>query len=245
MKAIIIDDEENNRITLKNFISRYTPDVEIIGEAESVVQGNELLGQSGPDLVFLDIQLKDGTGFDLLKKLSHRNFHLIFVTAFDQYAITAFRYSAIDYILKPVDPDHLIEAVNKCSSLTRHTSSEKINVLLDNADTLSKIAIPTQQGIEFISTDSIIRCQSDSNYTIIHMLNNRRLMASKTLKEFEELLSPAGFYRIHKSHLVNLKHIERYVQRDNGYIEMCDKSEIDISRRKKDEFLKIMTRKSV
>lgn len=241
IRAIIIDDEKAGRETLKSFIAKYCEGIEIIAEGDSVKSGIIAINQYFPDLVFLDIQMQDGTGFDLLEMLPSINFKLIFVTSFDQFAIRAFKYSAIDYILKPVDPDLLTNAVKRI--LDKNVISEidkKLDVLLSNKKEIKKIALPSSNGIRFIKIDEIVRCESDNNYTTFYLNNKEKILVSKTLKEYDTLLSDTHFYRVHKSHLVNINYISKYVSEDGGYIILEDKSQIEVSRRKKDGLLEIM-----
>ena len=241
IRTLIIDDETNSRMTSKGFLAKYCPVVEVIGEADGVKSGQEAIKQLKPDLVFLDIQMQDGTGFDLLELIPSIHFKLIFVTSFDQYAIRAFKYSAVDYILKPVDPDQLVAAVSRLNSTGVISSIDnKLNILISNLRNIEKIAIPTNEGMRFVKIDDIIRCESDSCYTTIFMKNKEKIMVSKTLKEYELLLSDMNFFRVHKSHLVNLKYVEKYIQGEGGYLVMEDKSHIEVSRRKKDDLLALL-----
>jgi two-component system LytT family response regulator len=176
-----------------------------------------------------------------LEKLPKRNFKLIFVTSFDHYAIKAFKFSAVDYILKPVDPDQLIAAVEKVKAMApAETVESKIDVLISNITSLEKIALPASDGIRFIKISEIIRCESDNNYTLFYLTTKEKILVSKTLKDFELLLSGSKFYRVHKSHLVNLKFIAKYIPGEGGYLILEDGSHVDVSRRKKEGLLKIL-----
>lgn len=241
IRALIIDDEKNSRETLKSFISKYCEGVDIIAEGESVKSGMKAILEHSPDLVFLDIQMQDGTGFDLLEMLPKINFKLIFVTSFDQFAIKAFKYSAIDYILKPVDPDQLTAAIKRI--LDKNVISEidkKLDVLLSNKKEIKKIALPSSDGIRFVNVQDIIRCESDNNYTLFFLNNKERILVSRTLKEYETLLSEINFYRVHKSHLVNIHYISKFVSDDGGYLIMEDSTQVEVSRRKKEGLLEIL-----
>ena len=241
LKTVVIDDELNGRTILKSFIEKYCNGIEIIGEADSVKTGVELINKLQPELVFLDIQMQDGTGFDLLKKFDTTNFKVIFVTSYDHYAIKAIKFSAVDYILKPVDPDNLVEAVNRVQEIAANTDIEsKINVLVSNINNLEKLALPASDGIRFVKINDIVRCESDNNYTMFHLINKEKILVSKTLKEYDVLLSSVNFYRVHKSHLVNLKYVTKYIPGEGGYLILEDGSHADVSRRKKEGLMKIL-----
>lgn len=238
-KTIIIDDEQKSRDNLVNKLTRFCPTVEVIGQADNVQSGLDIIKERNPHLVFLDIEMPDGTGFDLLEKSEHAgSFNVIFVTAHDNYAVKAFRYSAIDYLTKPIDPEVLIEAVEKArDDIENANISRKLEALLENKNGLEKIALPTSDGIQLIRVSNIIRCQSDGNYTHFFLKQGEKILITRTLKEYTDLLSEHGFHRIHHSHLINISYVERYVNRDGGYVVMEDGTHVEISRRKKDEFL--------
>ncbi|MDD3687396.1 MAG: LytTR family DNA-binding domain-containing protein [Bacteroidales bacterium] len=241
LKTVVIDDELNGRNIVKSFLEKYCDGVNVIGEADGVESGVECIIENNPDLVFLDIQMQDGTGFDLLEKLPKRNFKLVFVTSFDHYAIKAFKFSAVDYILKPVDPDQLVEAVEKVKAMAPADNVEsKIDVLISNINSLEKIALPSMDGIRFVKINEIIRCESDNNYTLFYLTSKEKILVSKTLKDFEILLSGSKFYRVHKSHLVNLKFISKYIPGEGGYLILEDGSHVDVSRRKKEGLMQIL-----
>ena len=242
LKTIIIDDEISGRNILKNFVSKYcTEKIEIIAEADSVKTGKNQITIHNPDLVLLDVQMQDGTGFDLLELLPNISFKVIFITSYDKFAIRAFKYSAIDYILKPVDPDLLVAAINRIADKNVMLDiDKKLDVLISNKNNIEKIALPATDGIRFLKINEIIRCESDSNYTTFFTINKEKIVVSKTLKEYEVLLSSMKFYRIHKSHLVNLRYISKYVPGEGGYVIMEDKTEVEVSRRKKEGLLTIL-----
>jgi len=241
IKTLIIDDEINGRNILKRFIEKYAEGVEVIGEAESVKTGVDAIKKLNPDLVLLDIQIQDGTGFDLLEQFDEKNFEVIFVTSFDHYAIKAFKFSAVDYILKPVDPDNLVEAIERVKNLdSKDELGSKIDVLISNINSLEKIALPSSDGIRFVKIQDVVRCESDNNYTMFYLINKEKVLVSKTLKEYEVMLSGVNFYRIHKSHLVNLKYITKYVPGEGGYVILEDGSHADVSRRKKEGLMKLL-----
>lgn len=243
MKAIIIDDIEQARITLKKDLQVYAPDLEVIAEANGVIEGAKLLKNKRPDVLFLDIQMQDGSGFDLLDILNDITFKIIFITASDAYAIKAFRYAAIDYLLKPVDPDELVSAIKKCQEQNIN-ESEKYRLLNDVLKNTQKphekLALHTQDKIHIVNIQDIIRCESNVNYTEFHFQNNKKLLVTKTLKEFEDLLSDQGFYRVHQSHLVNTKYIKEFIKTDGGYLIMTDNCQVPVSTRKRPEVVKML-----
>lgn len=241
LKVIIIDDEESGRSALRNFIAEICRDVTVVAEADGVASGIGQIILQKPDLVFLDVRMQDGTGFDLLEKIPERDFQVVFVTSFDHYAVQAFRFSAVDYLLKPVDPDLLSDAIEKARiAQNRSDISSKLDVLVSNIGKLEKLAIPSVEGIRFVRIDEIVRCESDDNYTTVFMRNGEKIVVSKTLKDYERLLSDMHFCRVHKQHLVNLKYVEKYVPGDGGYLILEDGSHVDVSRRKKDQLLDLL-----
>lgn len=241
LKVIIIDDEESGRSALRNFIAEICKDVTVVAEADGVASGIGQIILQKPDLVFLDVRMQDGTGFDLLEKIPERDFQVVFVTSFDHYAVQAFRFSAVDYLLKPVDPDLLADAIEKARiAQSRSDISSKLDVLVSNIGKLEKLAIPSVEGIRFVRIDEIVRCESDDNYTTVFMRNGEKIVVSKTLKDYERLLSDMHFCRVHKQHLVNLKYVEKYVPGDGGYLILEDGSHVDVSRRKKDQLLDLL-----
>ncbi len=243
MKVAIIDDESNGRNIIRQYLSLYCQDVEVIGEADSVKSGVKLLSKQTPDVVFLDIQMQDGTGFNLLELLPQRTFKVIFVTSFDQFALKAIKYSVADYLLKPVDPDAFVEAVEKVRADIAQPSTLKdarIEELLTNINSFAKIGLPTTEGIQFVKVDDIVRCEADGAYTVFVMDGGRRIMVSKSLKTYEELFADRKFVRVHKSHLINTRYIDKYINGDGGSVVMADGSTVEVSRRKKDELLSMM-----
>lgn len=243
IKAIIIDDIEQARITLKKDLQVYASDVTIIGEANGVVEGAKLLKSLQPDLLFLDIQMQDGSGFDLLDILPNIPFKIIFITASDAHAIKAFRYAAIDYLLKPVDPDELIEALRKFRE-QKPNENEKYKLLNETLKNHNKpherLALHSQDKIHIVNINEILRCESNVNYTEFFFTNGKKLLVTKTLKEFEDLLGEQGFYRVHQSHLVNTKCIKEFVKTDGGYLLMTDGSNVPVSSRKRPEVVKML-----
>ena len=243
IKAIIIDDIEQARITLKKDLQVYAPDVSIIGEANGVVEGAKLLKSLKPDIVFLDIQMQDGSGFDLLDILKEIPFKIIFITASDAHAIKAFRYAAIDYLLKPVDPDELTASLKKFreQKLNENEKYQLLNESLKNHQKPhERLALHTQDKIHIVNITDILRCESNVNYTEFHFVNGKKLLVTKTLKDFEDLLNDQGFYRVHQSHLINTKFIKEFVKTDGGYLIMNDGCNVPVSTRKRPEVMKML-----
>jgi two-component system, LytTR family, response regulator len=243
MKAVIIDDSSESRASLRADIESYCPELEIIGEAESVVSGTKLLKQAKPQLVFLDIQMGDGSGFDLLEILGEISFNVIFTTASDAHAVKAFKFSAIDYLLKPVDPDELTAAVNKAAH-SKKTSGESIDLLMEQARTGSKpmkrLALNTLEKIHVVNISEIVRCEADVNYTMFYFADKSKVLVTKTLKEFEDMLGDHSFLRVHQSHLVNSNFIKEFIKGDGGYLVMHDGSNVPVSTRKRNSVVEAL-----
>lgn len=246
IKAIIVDDEQRSREALNGLIERYCPEVFIISEATGCNDGIDKARKFEPDLVFLDIQMPDGSGFNFLEAFDKINFEVIFTTAHDQFAIKAIKYSALDYLLKPVDPDELKVAIHKyLQKNDKGKINDNIKVLLDNIKSpqndAKKIILSTSEGMHIVSTDDIVRCESDDYYTNFFFVNGTSLLISKTLKQNEAMLSDFDFIRPHKSHLVNIKYIKSFLKVDGGYILMTDGSKIPVSRRKRESIVEILS----
>lgn len=246
IKAIIVDDEKASRDALKGLLQRYCSNVEVVAEGENVAGGIEVIRLFTPDLVFLDVQMPDGSGFRLLEQLDEISFEVIFTTAFDQYAIKAIKYSALDYLLKPIIPDDLIKAIEKFKQRkTIGRVEESVRTLLENLQSKTqepkKIVLNTAEGMHIVLVDDIVRCMSDDCYTHFFFKDGKKMLISKTLKDNEELLSSKDFIRPHKSHLINLKYVKSFVRNDGGYIVMIDDSQIPVSRRKREEILDILS----
>jgi two-component system LytT family response regulator len=247
--ALLIDDDANLRAGMRQMLTRYAPEITIIGEADSVQTGVEAMSQLQPQVLFLDIQLTDGTGFDLLEQLAEKNgkikFQVVFITAHEQYAIKAFRFSALDFLLKPVDPEELLKVIDKIKNvLDKNDNYSHIDLLLENirkkVDNFKRIALSTSDGIHLFDVSDIIRCESEDNYTKFYIKNNKPILISKTLKEYEELLTEHGFERIHQSHLINLAYLKSYIKKDGGYVVMADNSNLPISQRKKERLQELL-----
>lgn len=247
--ALLIDDDSNLRTGMKGFLSLYAPDIQILGEADSVKSGINTIEYHQPNVVFLDIQLGDGTGFDILEQLVQKNgslsCHVVFITAHEQYAVKAFRFSALDYLLKPVDPEELRKVIEKIKkALTVNDNYAHIDLLLENirkkVDKFKRIALSTSDGIHLFEVSDIIRCESQDNYTKFYIKDSKPILIAKTLKEYEDLLSEQGFERIHQSHLINLAYLRSYIKKDGGYAVMADNSHLPISQRKKERLQELL-----
>jgi len=244
--ALLVDDEKRNHDSLSGLLKEYCPTVEVIGKASSVDEALQFISNQKPQLVFLDVEMPNGTGFDLLRKVPKIDFKIIFVTAHAHYAIKAIRFSAVDYILKPIDTDDLVHAVEKVSAELDSRESSQYSTLLENLNTTStyKIAIPVKDGYAFLLPEEIIRLHADGAYTHIHTAGEK-FTGTKNIKEYEDLLMEYGFFRSHNSHLINLKHVKRFSRLDGYFVHMSDNSVAEISRRKKEEFIGMMTGKGV
>ncbi len=242
IKAIIVDDEPHFRENLRTIMNLQATDIEIVAEAGSVAEAVRLITQHKPQLLFLDVHLPDGLGFDILKQLGSSNYKVIFTTAHDNYAITAFRFNAIDYLLKPVDPEMLIEALSRVREqpLLNSGLDERLQDVLSKPAERTKISLPTLEGITMLNIQDIIRCESDGSYTSFFTTKGRRIMVSRSIKEYDELLSPYRFFRVHQSHLVNLQYVEQFLKVDGGTLIMSDGSQIEVSRRRKDQLLQLI-----
>ena len=234
IKTIIIDDEKSAVDNLSILLSDYCNNINVIGTANSIEEGAVLIQSKNPDLVFLDIEMPFGTGFDLLSSLETINFQVIFVTAYNQYALQAIKCNALDYILKPIDIDELIVAVKKVETpLKQDLRLDSLLSSLKHTTSPQKIALADDGGYTMVDVENIIRCEASINYTIFYLENNKKITVSKTLKEFEEILPTDKFIRVHQSHLVNLGKIVKYFKTDGGYILMSDNKTVTVSRRKR------------
>jgi two-component system LytT family response regulator len=242
IKAILIDDEQHCRETLSIQLERYCPEVQLLAACGSAAQGLQAIANHHPEVVFLDVEMPHMNGFEMLQQLDKITFEVIFTTGYDSYAIKAIRFSALDYLLKPVDKDELKKAVAKISAKKAHSMTQQFDILLEKLEnkqtTLQKIALPTQDGFELLPVHNIISCESDSNYTNVYLKNGRKILVSRTLKEIEELLEGHCFLRVHHSHVVNLEEVARYIRGEGGYVIMSDNSTINVSRSRKEALLK-------
>lgn len=235
----IIDDEEDARQILSTLIERYCLDYEVCGEAESVETGYDMILQKEPDVILLDISMSDGTGFDLLDKFENILFKVIFTTAHDQFALKAFKYHALDYLLKPIQPDALVKSLTKIKLDNHFELEPKITEWLESfkSGNYNKITLKTMEGLVFITLDDIYHLEGDGSYTTFYLKNNEKHLVSRPLKEFEELLPESNFFRTHQSHIINLHAIKKILREDGGSIQLSDGTNIPLARRRKQELL--------
>ena len=242
IKTIIVDDEEYSCESLSTLLERYCPEIEVTDICTSGEAALQSIKKHSPDLLFLDIEMPHMNGFEMLKKLDIVNFQLIFTTSYDQYAIKAIRFSALDYLLKPVDREELQVSIKKVAQKIQETTPQQLNILLQKlnspANITQKIALPTMEGLQMIPVDTIITCASDSNYTIIFLNEKKKITVSRTLKEIEEMLEDYNFLRVNHSYLINLNKIEKYIRGEGGYLIMTDGSSVDVSRSRKELLMK-------
>lgn len=244
--AIIIEDEYHNRELLRNLLQQYAPDVNILAEADSIQTARQLLQENQPDLIFLDIELPDGKGFDLLKATPNLDFEVIFTTAYDHYALHAIRFCALDYLLKPLKINELQEALQKARRMLEQKNENlRLKELIQNLNKPQqpkRLALATGEKLEFVSSDQIIRCQGENNYTRFFLLDGRQILVCQTLREYEDLLKPQGFVRVHQSNLVNINQVKSFVRSDGGYLELVDGSKVQVARTRKEELLRALMR---
>ena len=242
IKALIIDDDSISRMLLREILKKTIANVELLGEASSVEEGLALIEQKDPDVVFLDISMPDGTGFDLLDKLKKIDFKIIFITAYSEYAIKAFKYSAFDYLVKPINVEELAKAINRIPKTKKVDSKIAVNALKANIMASGEhgaktIALPELNGFAIIDVDKIVRCEGLRNYTRIIFRDEAEKIVSRTLLEFENLLTPLGFIRIHRSHLVNLANVVRYIKAQGGLVELRTGELLKVSTKYKEDLL--------
>lgn len=241
IRTIIVDDETHSRETISEMIKIYCTDVRIVDQADSVRSGVLSIRKHKPDLVLLDIKMPDGTGFDLVRQMEQINFKIIFITAYEEYAIKAFKFSALDYLLKPIDPEELTMAVEKARNLMKNENlNQQINEFLTQMNrfqkygTGKKIVLKTSDNLFVVDTNDIISVESDENYCHFHLVNNENILVSRSIKEYIKLLEEHTFYRAHKSYAININHVKRYNRDENSCV-MSDGSVIPVSYRKKDK----------
>ncbi len=241
IKAVIVDDESFCCSSLVILLERYCPDVKVAGICHSGEDALVVIPEQQPQIVFLDIEMPGMSGFEMLEKLPVINFEIIFTTSYDQYAIKAIRFSALDYLLKPIDREELQRAVQKVSERHHHPFPQQLEILLQKihqpVSPAQKIALPSMEGLQMIVVNSIISCASDSNYTTFFLKNKKKITVSRPLKEMEEMLDEYSFLRVHNSYLINLHEVDKYVKGEGGYLVMTDGSTIDVSRSKKETLL--------
>lgn len=244
IRCVIVEDEEMARNVLKSLLAQYCPDVMVCAEADDVISGKNMIETFRPDLVFLDIEMPGGSGFKLLTSIENKDFEVVFITAYEQFAIKAIRHDALDYILKPIDPKELVAAVEKVNEAKyKKTLKKQYDNLLKNLDpeqlVVRKISLSTSDKIHLIDVDDIIRCESDNYYTIIFFKDGTSLMVSKTLKDMEQKLEEYDFVRTHKSHLVNMRCIMNFIK-DEMMVVMTDGTKVPVSKRKKEKILEVI-----
>ena len=245
LRAIIIDDERSSRNALRQKLINHCQEVEVIAECENGEEGIKSISEVKPDIIFLDVEMPRMNGFTMLQQLKQHNFEIIFITAYDHYAIKAIKFSALDYLVKPVEIADLKTAVEKVVEKRKNTTNNAaLETLLHNLMNKEKeqyrIAIPSMDGLQFVATGNIIYLEANSNYTNFYLMNDKKITVAKTLKDFEELLPGSIFLRIHHSYIININCIEKYVKGEGGYVVMKNGVTLDVARRKKEEFLKII-----
>ncbi|HEX7847403.1 MAG TPA: LytTR family DNA-binding domain-containing protein [Chitinophagaceae bacterium] len=243
MKAVIVDDEMDGIHTLQKMLARHCPQVKLISSFSNAVTAAKEISAVQPDLLFLDIQMPGKTGLELLAELPERNFEVVFVTAYNEYMLQALQFSAVDYLLKPVDEDRLIEAVERAGQRLKEGRREKqSDALLYNIEKAGKplemrLCLPTFKGFLIVKLEEIIYCEAERSYTVFHLADGKTLTVSKPLLDYDNMLKDAGFFRVHKSFLINLVHVREYHRGEGGFVIMNNKAEIEVSRRKKELFL--------
>lgn len=247
INAVIVDDSPEARESLSADLARWCPDVKLVATAGSMAEGLKVLREVKPDVVFLDIELGDGDGFSLLEKLGETATKVIFTTGLDNHGIRAIKFSALDYLLKPVDPDELVQAVQKVSSEQKNQSiTENLKLLAEHlkpassGNGLKRLALNSSDRVQVVNIADIIRCESERNYTTFFLKDKKQIVVTKTLKEYEELLEPNGFVRVHHSHLINLEHLKEFIKHDGGYALMDDNAHVPVSVRKRDDLMRAL-----
>jgi two-component system LytT family response regulator len=243
LRTVIIDDEAHVRETIGRLLAMHCPQVKLVGEAFGVTSGLKLIRDLHPQLVILDIRMDDGTGFDLLHKIEHLDFKVIFITAYEKYAVEAFRFAAIDFLLKPVNPEELTDAVQRAQILIQEHFNSQLQVFEENLKTdirqKKKIVLKTQENIYLVNLKDITHCESEGCYTFVYTGGGDRILISKVLREFDEMFSESGFYRVHRSYLVNLAQVKRFEKHEGGFIILNDDHKIPEASRKRDELLEL------
>ncbi len=237
--CLIVDDNKNIRSLIKSMLIPEFPQLDLSHEASSCSDAVRICNELQPCLIFLDIELGEQSGFEFLDLTSHKNFRLIFISAFDSFAVKAFKVNAVDYILKPFSKEELVNAVHKALDHPYYSDmKESISLLVESIQgETNRLALPTSQGFEFFDITNLIRCESDRNYTVFYFKSSKPVTVSRNLKQYEELLSKKGFVRVHASHIINIREIKAYHKGNGGYVILSDNSKIDISKSRKEEFL--------
>jgi two-component system LytT family response regulator len=242
IKAVIVDDEANGIDFLQYTIQKHCPEIHVVETFSLPLEALEKIPFIDPDILFVDVEMPRLNGFELVEKLSNLNMHIIFITAYNEFALKAFRVSATDYLLKPVDPEELKQAIQKVSAHTKEENAA-VSELLDyikSQNSIKKISVSTEKGIHFVEPDEIIYLQSEGSYTHFYLKGEKKILSSKSIGEYEEVLSDKGFFRIHHSNIINVSHLSKYIRQDGGYVEMSNGITLTVSRRKKDEFLEFI-----
>jgi len=246
LRTIIIDDEAHVRESLADMLKRHCPNAKVVGRAEGVKSGLKAIQTHHPDLVLLDIKMKDGTGFDLLEQIENIDFKIIFITAYDQYAIKAFKFSAFDYLLKPVESVDLKEAIDRADKISQQEVNTQLNTLANNLLTddqsKKKIILKTFDNIHLVKVRDIVYAESDGSYSTIYLASGENVIVSNTLKHYHEMLGNFGFYRVHKSYLINLEHIRRFEKAEGGYVILEGDAKVPVASRKREELLELLER---
>jgi two-component system LytT family response regulator len=244
LRVVIVEDETHSREALKSLLLEFCENVEIVGMASDVDSAIKTIRETNPEVVFLDVELQTGTGFNVLEKVRDIRFDIIFTTAFEQYAVKAIKLSSIDYLLKPIDIAELQQAVEKARvKRSEEDQQKKLETLMSNLETSSgnkRICLATSEGLEFINVSDIIYCEASGSYTNFHLINGNKILVSKNLKEYETVLSDQNFMRVHNSFLINLIEVKKFVKSEGGYILMKDNTQISISQKKREEFMERM-----
>lgn len=242
IQAVLVDDEENSLEALTILLQKYCPDVHVAGTADTVNSAIEVINNLQPDLVFLDIALPDGQGFEVLEQVTHTTFEVIFTTAYDQYALKAFDFSALDYLLKPINAEKLQQSVERFQHIhPQAVLKERVSVLREGlGNLLQRIILTSMDGFEVHKISDIIRCEANGSYTIFFIKGGHKVITSKTLNNFEKMLDDLSFVRVHSKHLINLDYVKRYISGRGGYIVFDDGTQVDVSERKKKEFIRRM-----
>jgi two-component system LytT family response regulator len=243
IKVLVVDDENKTREFIAKLIRSFGLELEVIAQGENVQTAIEAIQEHKPDLVMLDIQMPDGTGFDVLKQIENKNFEVIFITAHQEFAIKAIKFSALDYILKPVDPEELRQTIEQAiQSINSKKDDIQFDALHHNLvpHQKRKLVLKTQESVFVVELDDIIRCEADKNYTFFFLTNGKKILVSKTLKDFETLLAGHNFFRIQQSHLININYVERYDKFDGGSVIMKDGASVPLSQAKKEMFFQML-----
>lgn len=246
IKAVIIDDQQNCIDDLSLLLKTHCPDVSVIASALSGKEGISTLKKHKPQVVFLDVEMQDMTGFEMLQQLSETNFHVVLTTAFDKYAIQAIRFNALDYLLKPVRKIELVEAVTRAANTPTALTLQQIKNLKETSQNIqvpqNKIALTTSEGLEYVKLEEIIYCLAEESYTNVYLTNKTQLLVSKSIGKLDEVIDGNGFYRTHNSSLINLSHVKKFVRTDGGYVVMSNGDTVTVARNRKEEFLELFNK---